>query len=212
MFIVKQPIQKNYPNFNYMLTCSTVTYVNFKERCYVSYTPKNAIELDILRKNGFEPVDGAIADLVMRFNCVPGCSTKYCCSGHPGNYTKAYIYFESIPDEYASRLDSCKYWYKDSDQLVWRNCTKYSKKKVDIPDKTDFTAWMKALMELNELKGLPENTFTLYQFSSLICHNKHDGSDEEYVVLSRYGSAISTKERLEWHDFVRKAPIGRTDY
>lgn len=140
MFIVKQPIEKDYPRFHNMLTQSTMTYVNFSERCYVSHTPTNAIELCMLRNNGFVPVDSAIADLVMRFNCIPGCSTKYCCSGHPGMYDTTYISFESIPDEYARRLDNSKYWFKDGDDLVWRNGTHFTDKEGQGIGKTDFTA------------------------------------------------------------------------
>lgn len=209
MFIVKRPIQKDYPNFNYMLTCSTVTYVNFKERCYVSHTPNNAIELDILRKNGFEPVDGAIADLVMRFNCVPGCSTKYCCAGHPGMYDHAYISFESIPDEYARRLDNSKYWFKDSDDLVWRNSTRFTDKTGKGVGKTDFTEWLHSLLELDKHIGLPENSFNI---CCMVYHTqKKDGVEECYIVLhNEYPSGM--KERVKMHELIKNAPVGRTDY
>ena len=97
MFFVKMR-ETDESSYDSLLRESEITYINFVDRCYVSTAPHNVTELNILKDNSFVPVDGAIADIVMRFNCIDGCKTEFCCSGHPNKYDNAYIKFDAMID------------------------------------------------------------------------------------------------------------------
>ena len=203
MFFVKLR-ETDEPSYDYLQRESDITYVNFADRCYVSYAPINPTELSILKDNKFVPVDGAIADIVMRFNCIDGCKTEFCCSGHPGKYDYAYIKFETVPDDVMARLSSCKYWFRDDERLTWRVA------HIDGLDKgigsTDWRSWMDALYELGNAQWLPENGFAPYEYVNSV-RTSSDGTLVRDVCLV----PDSFWKDRKLYDIVRKSSYGRTE-
>ena len=93
---IKFPKDETSPLISFKLW-SEITFVNFRERIFISSTITNLQELDQLHKCGFVAIDTVIADTVMRLNSMEGCKTDVACSGHPGNYHTGYIRFDAIP-------------------------------------------------------------------------------------------------------------------
>lgn len=204
MFFVKLR-ETDEPPYDYLQRESDVTYVDFADKCYVSNAPYNVTELNILKDNKFVPVDGAIADIVMRFNCIEGCKTEFCCSGHPGKYDHAYIKFEAIPYDVMEHLSSCKYWFRDGERLTWRVA------HIDGSDKgigsTDWHGWMDALYELGNAPWLPENKFAAYEYVNSV-YKSIDGTRVRDVCL--VPDFVWKNRKL--YDIVRQSSYGRTEF
>ena len=84
----------------------------------VDFTAKRWIRTNFRSLNlfdTFDDVDENVAEFIMRANSVPGVSTKYCCAGHYGTPWSAYVYFNSITDDFAKRMDSVKHMHRDAD-------------------------------------------------------------------------------------------------
>ena len=82
----------------------------------VDFTAKRWIHTHFRSLNLFDTfvdVDENVAEFIMRANSVPGVSTKYCCAGHYGTPWSAYVYFNSITDDFAKRMDSVKHMRMD---------------------------------------------------------------------------------------------------
>ena len=151
-----------------------VTFVNFKERAYVSYAVDSMQMLDELESRGFVAVDTAIADTVMRMNSLAGCKTMCTCSGHPGEYCYGYIWFEKVPESIAKQLDDSPYWNRDTSpkaRNTWR---------LENIGKTVSVTWLKAMLSLAEMEGLPErHVFVPHVF----VRDEDDKSDQVWISL-----------------------------
>ena len=203
MFFVKIR-ETDEPSYDDLQRGSDITYVDFVDMCYVSYAPINQTELSILKDNKFVPVDGAIADIVMRFNCIAGCKTAFCCSGHPGKYDYAYIKFETVPDDVMEKLSACKYWFRDGERLTWR--VAHIDGRYDGIKGTDWRSWMDALYELGTAPWLPENRFVAYEYINS-GSTSSDGTQVRDVCLV----PDTFFKNRELYDIVRQSPYGRTE-
>ena len=131
---------------------SDATFVNFEKKTYVTYCVDRVQDLDILHERGYTAIDTAIADTIMRLNCMPGCSTRTSCSGHPGDYRSAYIWFSELPDDLAEYLSKSGMWERDQDGFsnTWR---------AHGITEGSTSEWLAALKYLADYPGLPENGF-----------------------------------------------------
>lgn len=144
---------------------SNITFVNFEKRRYINESPINAQELDILFENGYKVIDTAIADTIMRLNCILGCKTRHCCSGHPGRFNEGYIVFEDFPETLRREVGKLKYWQVEPSPNA--NLPHLILLGMNGVPSTDSTTWLKALLELAEMKRLPQsNPFDEYRIDS----------------------------------------------
>ena len=144
---------------------SDITFVNFEKRRYINESPINAQELDILFKNGYKAIDTAIADTIMRLNCILGCETRYCCSGHPGRFNEGYIVFEDFPETLRREVGKLKYWQLEPSPDAKR--PHLIRLGMNGVPSTDSITWLKALLELAEMDCLPQcNPFDEYRIDS----------------------------------------------
>ena len=152
------------PNISNMLP-SDITFVNFEKRRYINEAPINVQELDFLYKEGYRAIDTAIADTIMRFNSIVGCKTRFCCSGHPGNFNNGYILFEEFPETLWEKISNLKYWEAEASRIT--DNPHSIRLGMNDFSCTDATAWLKALLELAEIECLPKrNSFDEYQIKS----------------------------------------------
>ena len=143
------PKDRKSPTISYKLW-SDITFVNFKEKAYISYGVDNLQMLEQLHQNGFVAIDTAVADTIMRLNSIEGCETTCVCSGHPGDYRGGYIYFLKIPDGIRQQMDNSPYWeheLDDGNRAIWR---------LHKVEECDSVAWLKGMLFLAELDGLPK--------------------------------------------------------
>lgn len=154
----------------------------------VDFTAKRWIRTQFRSLNLFDTfvvVDENVAEFIMRANSVPGVSTKYCCAGHYGNPWSAYVYFSSITDDFARRMDSVKHMRMDENDrkqgmIVYRANRNY---QLQYP-----VASMEDLLTLHAelLKATADihNKFTrmetkfVYAHHSSNCPTKCNGDDK----------------------------------
>lgn len=171
--LYRYSVNKKSPTLSYKLWQETV-FVDFKRRRYLSYCLNKVQDLEFLYDHGFTAVDNAIADTVMRFNCIPGCITGMSCSGHPGRYREAYIRFTEIPVELAEYLDGSGIWIRDDDITnTWRAYGIHN-------DST--SEWLGALKYLADYPGMPDNGFE-YLVESISSVTGEDGIERLEKVI-----------------------------
>ena len=130
---------------------SESTFVNFNEKSYISICLYNLQDLQFLTDHKYVSIDTAIADIIMRINCITGCKTSNSCSGHLGTYNYAYIWFTEITDDLHNYLSKSNLWFQDSNNPnIWR---------ADGVNPDSTLDWLNAIKYLAEYPNLPPNSF-----------------------------------------------------
>ena len=179
------------PKISSMLM-SDITFVNFEKRRYINEAPINVQELDFLYKEGYRAIDTAIADTIMRFNSIVGCKTRFCCSGHPGNFNNDYILFEEFPETLQEKISNLKYWEAEASHIT--DHPHSIRLGMNDFSCTDATVWLKALLELAEIECLPQrNSFDEYQIESTYKgHSPHKQEIRHIYPVQELGEPART--------------------
>lgn len=150
-------------------TAETQTFVNFKEKQYLSCrTSYKEVLIKQLFDKGFVSIDEAIAYPVIVLND-NGCVTQYSCSGHIGGTKNMYIMFSSITTEFKKRFEESKFW-------------KYDDNNNNIIYRAKFSNYGEWLASLNDLYKIVENKSHEFKEYCVVQTEYNDGLRKYSII------------------------------